>query len=90
MKDQEKMLQYVSEVLSHYRTKKESKTPYAPFTEDALRGLMANLQRRTPRDMNKRCHNALMKAFEKGIFEAGKDSEITLEFVQEMKSGGIG
>ena len=84
VKDQEKMLQYVSDVLSHYRTQEEPKNPYSPFTEDALRALMANLQRRTPRDINKRCHNALMRAFEKGIFEKGKDPAITLDFIQEM------
>ena len=84
VKDQEKMLQYVSEVLSHYRTQEEPKTPYSPFTEDALRSLMANLQQRTPRNMNKRCHNALMKAFEKGIFEKGEDSAIALDFIQEI------
>ena len=84
MKDQEKILQYVREVLSHYRTQEEPKTPYSPFTEDALRALMANLQRRTPRDINKRCHNALMKAFEKGIFEKGEDSAITPDFIQEI------
>ena len=82
VKDQEKMLQYVSDVLSHYRTHEEPKTPYAPFTEDALKALMANLQRRTPREINKRCHRALMEAFEKGIFEKGEDSEITPDFIQ--------
>lgn len=84
VKDQEKMLQYVRELLSHYRTKEKPKTPYFPFTEDALRALMSNLQRGTPRDMNKRCRNALMRAFEKGIFQKGKDLEITPKFVQEM------
>ena len=84
MKDQEKMLQYVRELLFHYRTEEKPKTPYFPFTEDALRALTSNLQRGTPRDVNKRCRNALMRAFEKGIFEEGKDSEITLKFVQEM------
>ena len=84
VKDQEKMLQYVSDVLSHYRTQEEPKTPYSPFTEDALKALMANLQRRTPRDMNKRCYDALMNAFEKGIFEKGKDPTITLDFIQKM------
>ena len=84
VKDQEKMLQYVSDVLSYYRIREESKTPYAPFTEDALKVLMANLQRRTPREINKGCHRALMEAFEKGIFEEGEDSEITLDFIQEM------
>lgn len=84
VKDQKKMLQYVSEVLCHYRTKEKSKTTYSPFAEDALRALMTNLQRRTPRNMNKRCHNALMRAFEKGIFEKEKDPAITLEFIQGM------
>lgn len=84
VRDQGKMLQYVRELLSHYRTQEKPKTPYFPFTEDALRALMSNLQRGTPRNMNKRCRNALMRAFEKGVFEEGKASEITLEFVQEM------
>ena len=84
MKNQEEMLQYVRDVLSHYRTREESKTSYAPFTEDALKALMANLQQRTPREINKGCHRALMEAFEKGIFEEEKDPEITLNFIQEM------
>lgn len=84
VKDQEELLQYVRELLSHYRTQEKPKTPYFPFTEDALRALMSNLQRGTPRDVNKRCRNALMRAFEKGIFEEGKDSEITPKFVQEI------
>ncbi len=84
VRDQEKMLQYVRELLSHYRTQEEPKTPYFPFTEEALRALMSNLQRGTPRNMNKRCRNALIRAFEKEVFEDGKDLEITPEFVQEM------
>ena len=84
MKNQEEMLKYVRDVLSHYRTQKEPKSPYSPFTENALGALMANLQQRTPRNINKRCHSALMRAFEKGIFEEGEDSEITLDFIQEM------
>ena len=84
MKDQEELLQYARELLSHYRTQEKPKTSYFPFTEDALRALTSNLQRGTPRDVNKRCRNALMRAFEKGIFEEGKDLEITPKFVQEM------
>ena len=84
MKNQEEMMQYVSDVLSHYRTQAEPKTPYFPFTEGALGALMANLQQRTPRNINKRCHRALMRAFEKGIFEERKDPSMTLDFIQEM------
>ncbi len=84
VKDQEELLQYVRELLSHYRTEEKPKTPYFPFTEEGLRALLSNLQHGTPRDVNKRCRNALMRAFEKGIFEKGKGSVITPEFVQEM------
>jgi hypothetical protein len=34
--------------------------------------------------VNKRCRNALIKAFEKGIFDEGKAASIGREFVQEM------
>ena len=84
VKDQEDLLQYVRELLSHYRPQEKPKTPYFPFTEEALRALMSNLQRGTPREVNKRCRNALMRAFEKGIFEEGETSEITSKFVQKM------
>ncbi len=60
------------------------KTCYAPFTEDALKLLLTNLQRRTPRDVNKRCRNVLLKAFETSIFETGTGAEITVDFVRKM------
>ena len=84
VRDPEKLLQYVRELLCHYRPQEKPQTPYFPFTEEALRGLLSNLQRGTPRDVNKRCRNALMRAFEKGVFEKGADSTITPKFVQEM------
>ena len=84
VRDPEKLLQYVRELLCHYRPQEKPKTPYFPFTEETLRGLLSNLQRGTPRDVNKRCRNALMRAFEKGVFEKGADSTITPKFVQEM------
>ena len=34
--------------------------------------------------ITKRCHNALMKAFEMEVFTAGKEAPITLEIVQQM------
>lgn len=87
MKDEE-MLQYVSDLLSHYRTQglpvDSKKTPYYPFTEDALTLLLSNLQRRTPRDVNKRCRNALIKAFEEGALAEGKVTPIGRDFVQNM------
>lgn len=73
------MLQYVSELLAHYRTDAQPKTAYSPFTEDALKLLLTHLQRRTPRDVNKRCRNVLLKAF-----ETGNGAEITVDFVRKM------
>ena len=84
MKNQEEMLQYVHDVLLPHRTQEEPKAPYSPFTEEALIALMANLQQRTPRNINKRCHRVLMRAFEMGIFEKGENPVITSKFVQEM------
>lgn len=84
MREDQKILQYISELLFYYRSQEKPKTSHSPFTEEALKALMVNLQRRTPRDMNKRCHNALMRAFEKGIFGKGEDPAITLDFIQEM------
>lgn len=87
MKDEE-MLQYVGDLLSNYRIQDSQidvkKNPYYPFIEDALTLLLSNLQRRTPREVNKRCRNALMKAFEEGTFEEGKPASICRDFVQKM------
>lgn len=77
--EEEAMLQYVCELLAHHRTDAKPKTGYSPFTEDALKLLLTNLQRRTPRDVNKRCRNALLKAF-----ETGNGAEITVDFVRKM------
>ncbi len=77
--EEEAMLQYVCELLAHHRTAAKPKTGYSPFTEDALKLLLTNLQRRTPRDVNKRCRNVLLKAF-----ETGNGAEITVDFVRKM------
>lgn len=82
--EEDAMLHYVNGLLSHYRTQAGPKTCYAPFTEDALKLLLTNLQRRTPRDVNKRCRNALLKAFETGVFETCNGAEITVDFVRKM------
>ncbi len=78
------MLQYVSELLSLPRPRVQPKTCYAPFVKDALKLLLTNLQRRTPRDVNKRCRNILLKAFETGVFATGTGAEITVDFVRKM------
>ncbi len=84
MREDQEILQYISDLLSYYRTEEKSETGYFPFTKEALGALMANSKRRTPREINKRCHNALMNAFENGSFENGEDPPITLEFIQGM------
>ena len=82
--EEDAMLHYVNGLLSHYRTPAWSKKGHAPFTEDALKLLLTNLKRRTPRNVNKRCRNALLNAFKTGIFGTGNGAEITADFVRKM------
>ena len=69
-------VEYVKELVNHpqYRDKPLPKgLPQTyPFDEIALRMLIENLRKRTPRDINKQCHNAINCAFRDNQFEAGK------------------
>ena len=69
-------VEYVKELVNHpqYRAKplpKEVPQTY-PFDEIALRMLIEDLGKRTPRDINKQCHHAITCAFRDNQFESGK------------------
>ena len=86
MRDEE-MLTYVKELLALYGTEQRNsrndieERPYYPFKKSALELLLADLPRRTPRDMNKRCRIALVKAFEGSVFGSGGEDWIDRDFV---------
>jgi len=89
MRDEE-MLLYVKELLCLYGTDQRNsrrdldEKPYYPFEENAVRSLLIDLPRRTPRNVNKRCRIALVKAFEAGIFEPDGDNWINRDFVLKL------
>lgn len=69
-------IEYVKALVNHpqYRDKplsKELPQTY-PFDETALQMLLDNLEKRTPREINKRCQNTINYALRDKNFEAGK------------------
>ena len=69
-------VEYVRELVNHpqYRDKSLPKgAPQTyPFDEIALRMIIENLRKRTPREINKQCHHAINCAFRDNQFESGK------------------
>lgn len=69
-------IEYVKELVNHpeYRnTPLPKKLPQTyPFDETALQMLLEDLEKRTPRAINKRCNSVINYAFRDDNFEAGK------------------
>ena len=69
-------VQYVNELINNPRFRDKplpEKFPQTyPFEVQALEMLVEGLEKRTPRDINKRCQNAINYAFHDKHFEAGK------------------
>ncbi|WP_055073600.1 hypothetical protein [Pseudanabaena sp. 'Roaring Creek'] len=83
MRDEDKVI-YVSQLLASYSTDEPKESELYPFRAEALKLLLSELPRRTPRDVNKRCRNALIKAFGQGIFEEHLRGWIESDFVQKI------
>ena len=85
-------LEYVTELANHprYRNKPlPNRLPKTyPFDETALRMLLEDLEKRTPRDINKRCHNAINHALRDDQFEAGRDI-INPEYVMKIEKNEL-
>ena len=83
----EQSLQYVRELLAHWRTTPPESLDLSllyPFKEDALRYLIENLDKRTPRSVNKRCHNAAMAALRQRVTETPGEIWVDLDLVKFM------
>jgi hypothetical protein len=84
------MFNYVKDMLQFFGTTQRANLSavknnvYYPFTEDSLRLVLANLPRSTPRDINKRCRNTILKAFEQKIFTKGTKATIEPDFVRTI------
>jgi hypothetical protein len=86
MKEDE-AIQYVKEMLAFWRTddfKSKKLSPLYPFEEDALRYLIRNAEKRTPRTINLRCENVAVLALQnrRKTQTAGKIS-IDLKLVKD-------
>lgn len=83
-------LEYVQQLLSFYRHGDFGSMTiaqdnlYYPFEEEALSMLLFEMPRRTPRNVNKRCRTALVKAFEEGLFVNKGHGIINSDFVRRM------
>lgn len=85
-------VQYVNKLINNpkYRDKPLPKgfPRTYPFEVKALEMLVEDLEKRTPRDINKRCHNAINYAFHDKHFEAGK-SIIDQEYVMKIEKNDL-
>jgi hypothetical protein len=81
---------YVRDMLQSYGTPQRANLAavrnniYYPFTEDSLKLALSNLSKNTPRDVNKRCRNTILKAFEEGLFKKRTKTTIEPDFVEKM------
>ncbi|MCY4570608.1 MAG: hypothetical protein OXD49_20155 [Candidatus Poribacteria bacterium] len=86
-------VQYVDELVNHpqYRDKPlPNGLPQTyPFDEIALRMLLENLEKRTPRDINKRCSKAINYAFRDNQFHQVGKGIIDPEYVMKIEKSEL-
>lgn len=74
--NEEEGVEYITDLLTQYRIEnfpQELPSSY-PFKEEVLQELLRGLERRTPRDINKKCHELVEHAFKDNLFRTpGKD-----------------
>lgn len=80
---------YVIELINHpyYRGKSlpEGLPQTYPFEEEALEILLEGLAKKTPRDINKRCRNAIYYAFHEQLFVGNGKGIIDSAYVKELE-----
>lgn len=80
-------LQYVQELLAHWRTISPEElglSPLYPFEDDALRYLITSLRYRTPRLVNKRCRDAAMTALRQQTADTPGQIRVDLDLVTSI------
>ncbi|RKU24487.1 hypothetical protein C6499_16860 [Candidatus Poribacteria bacterium] len=87
--DLNEAVEYVSELINHPQYRDKSLLPEGlpetyPFDLTALEMLLEDLENKTPRNINKRCRNAIYAAFSDGHFEIGK-SIIDSAYVMKLE-----
>lgn len=90
--DETGAFEYVSDLLQQFRTERpeDRGLPITyPFTEDALRALIAGLSLRTPRDLNQACSETISKALQQGVITAPGEGMITRALVLDLEKERI-
>ena len=90
--DETGAFEYVSDLLRQFRTEspEDRGLPLTyPFTEAALRALIAGLPLRTPRDLNQACSETISKALQQGTIAAPGEGVITRALVLNLEKERI-
>lgn len=85
---EDEAFEYVKDLMRQYRTEdfEQSGLPMTyPFSEDALRALIANLYKRTPHDINQHCAYVIEEALKQGVIHHAGDGIIDTQFVQSVE-----
>ena len=90
----EESLQYVKELINHSQHRIESDQLKVlpktyPFEEAALKMLLEGMEKRTPRDINKRCRNAINFAFRADKFAGAGEGIIDSTFVKTLEESEL-
>ena len=75
---------FVSETLAQYRIDTTNQDPFYPFESRAIDLLLSDLPRKTPRAINTRIRNSIMKAFMEGVFGEGGQDVIDVSFIRSL------
>jgi hypothetical protein len=84
----EEMLEFVHGQLQIYKTSERdvlaNNNYYYPFLDETLKLLFDDMPRRTPRNINKRCRSALLKAFEQGKFAEESPQPLQPDYIRKI------
>lgn len=81
-------MEYVTKLLSFYRTTdfpSKGLPPKYPFEEAALKNILGDLEKRTPRSINKRCRNAITFAFRDNRFPQPGEGIIDVDYAKKFE-----
>ncbi len=85
---EDEAFEYVTDLMRQYRTEdfeRSGLSPTYPFSEDALRVLIANLPVRTPHDINQCCAYIIEEALKQGVIHNAGEGNIDAQFVQKAE-----
>jgi hypothetical protein len=86
--DEDEAFEYVKDLMRQYRTEDFEQSGLSatyPFSEDALRLLIANLSVRTPYEINQHCACAIEEVLKQGVIHSAGEGTIDTQFVRNVE-----